>query len=382
MKKILLLLLILIPSFSHAQSSWSPRFLPITLSQGGFFVGNSSGIASAVTMSGDATITSSGVVTVLGSSGATSFAGNIVQTSGNIKAPLSKTGAYNLSLVRATTTNANDSIKIQCGTAACSASNPGFVVIGDSTTAGVTQQFKITANVTILLTGATWGIGGTGDITGGLLRALFINDFGTLRTCVGYMGGRNTVLTTDTNATQANVNLPEEILCNTAVSSASNTVLDWGYFRANFDDTGGAAEDLWAIQTGVNDIVSGQTADGLWQPWNTVATGFTTSLTVAVSRWSQVGRTIFIDFQSSASTSNSTGFTVTAPVKSRRDAYMPLAYAYNNSANIATGQVQAATGSTTLTLETSLRTGWTAALNKAANFLVSYEVGPAASFIE
>jgi hypothetical protein len=385
-KKILFLLLLsstaiasttINPNISQLGSTITPSEMAVTSGQ--IIVGNSSGVGVGVTPSGDVSLSNAGVVTVTGASGTSTFAGEIVQTSGNIKAPLAKAGVYNISLVKATTTDANDSIKIQCGTATCSAANPGFVVIADSTTAGVTQQFKITSDITILLSGATWGNDVIGNLTGRILRTLFINDFGTIRTCVALMGGRDIVLNTDTNSTHASVNLPEEILCNTAVSSASNTVLEFGYFRANFTDS----SNVWAIQTGLNDVVTGKSADGLSYPWNPVFRGFSSNPTVTTARATQVGRRYCVEYQNNApGASNSTAFTITAPVKAKQVESNSLAEVYNNSALAAGGSVITSADSTVLGLQTTASGSWTASNNKSASFSLCFEAGPAASFIE
>jgi hypothetical protein len=327
----------------------------------------------------------SGVDALFYSDAGSTLKAGVYADNGKILGAIPKTGAYNIGLARATTTNAGDSIKVQCGEASCSASNPGIVVIGDSTTAGVNQVFYITSDVTILLTGAHWDMNLTGDVNGVILRTLFINDFGTLRTCVARVGGRHTVLKTDTNATQASVNLPEEILCNTAVSSSSNTALEFGYFRANFDDTGGVAENLWAIQTGLNDVVVGQSADGISQPYNPLQTGGT-SPGVNTVRWSQIGEDIFISADINI-TSTTTTYTVTTPTKSNAAAEVtgiPMILAYDNNTFEAGGYLSLSTDSTRHNLfRSGATTGtWTAANGKRVIFSGSYKVGPAASFIE
>ena len=304
--------------------------------------------------------------------------------SGKILGYPQNVGVYNLELVRATTTNTGDSLKVQCGGAACSATNPGFVVM-NGTTAGTLTTFTVTADVTQLLTGATWGIGGSGDITGALIRALFVNDNGTLRTCFAYLGGRDTVLTTDTNATNASVDLPEEVLCNTAVASSTNTVLDWGYARADFDDTGGAAEDLWAVESGINDVVTGKTADGLYQRYNQVVTGFSANpnYPAANQLFSQDGQMVTIVSYSSANgTSNATTFTLQAPSKVRTALISPTAVTTNNSAQEGAGYVVTTADSRTLDIARPNGTAWTSSGSKGSEFVLTYPVGPAASFIQ
>lgn len=292
----------------------------------------------------------------------------------------------NIAIIRATTTNAGDSIKITgANGSALSASNYGWITLPNPSTPGQLTTFSVTADVTILLTGAHWGIGTTGDITGGLLRVLAINDNATLRWGVAYVGGRTTLLTTDTNATQTNINLPEEVLCTAAVSSATNSCREIGYFRANFDDTGGAAEDLWAIQTGVNDVITGQTADGFYQPWNAGYTGFSANPADAITRWTQNGRMITIDYFSDAGgTSNATTFTITQmPSKALGERHFACGTSLNNSAAIADAALNTNASSQTLTMRRSASaTAWTSSNVKSARFSITYEAGPAASFID
>ena len=290
----------------------------------------------------------------------------------------------NLSIITATTTNANDSITIAGagGGALNTTTNSAWVDL-PGTTAGTTTRFAVTANVTILLTGAHWENGTRGDLTGALLRVLAINDNGTLRWGVALLGGRYTILTTDTTATQTSVTLAESVLTTAAVASASNTCREIGFVRSNFDDTGGAAEDLWANQTGVGDIVTGQTADGLAQPWNVAYTGFSAN-PAATTRWSQIGRNIFLNINTtSAGTSSTTALTMTGPADAVQVEEF-IGFGADNSSNLNDPvRGRSAAASSTLTWVTNhAGTAWTAAGTKNISGHFTYEVGPAASFIE
>lgn len=292
----------------------------------------------------------------------------------------------NIAIIRATTTNAGDSIKITgANGTALSTSNYGWITLNNPATPGQLSTFSVTADVTILLTGAHWGIGTTGDITGGILRVLAINDNGTLRWGVALLGGRTTLLTTDTNATQTNVNLPEEVLCTAAVGSATNYCREVGYFRANFDDTGGAAEDLWAVQSGVGDVVTGETADGLWKPWNPTYSGFAVAPTVGTAKWTQIGRAIFASlYQSGAGTSNSTTTTVNLPAKFRFIHRFSAGSTVDNGSSTTAVALIASTADLLYVDMYKDMSGaaWTNANGKKADFNICYEVGPVASFIE
>ena len=159
----------------------------------------------------------------------------------------------NLGLQAATTTNANDSIKIQGATAALSQQNYLWVSV-PSTTAGLLSTLSATADVTINLTGAHWGLGTLGDFTDVILHVYAINDSGTLKWGISPHPGLREVLGTDDETTATNVTSSEKVLVDTALSGNS-PCQHVGWFKADFDDTGGAAEDLWAVQTAFGDIV-------------------------------------------------------------------------------------------------------------------------------
>ena len=252
----------------------------------------------------------------LGSTGADAGTGDVTI---NTTASVGAQGWFeNLSIIRATTTNAGDSIKLTSadGTA-LSGSNTGKARLLSHSTPGQFVEFSITADVTILLTGAHWDHGGRGDLSNAILRFLLINDNNSLRCGVAKQGGRTNLVTTDTSATQTSVTSPEGVLCNTAVGSSSNTCRELGYFKASFDDIGGAAEDLWAVNTTVDHVVTGQTADGLWQPWNiTSFTGFSSNPSINLARWMQHGKAVHIQTDISANgTSNASTFTINLPIK-------------------------------------------------------------------
>lgn len=310
-----------------------------------------------------------------------------VFTQGGARMP---TWMNNLSIVRATTTNAGDSIKITSadGTA-LSASNYGWVTLPSTSTAGAQTTFSMTADVTILLTGAHWqpssGAGTGDDLTGAINRVLAINSNGSLVWGVANLGGRQTLLSTDASATQANITLPEHVLTSAAVN-ATNTCREVGWFRADYDDTGGAASKLWAVQTGIGDVVTGQSADGLWQPWNIAATGFTTAFATSSTRWTQNGRNIRIEIKKNGSSASSqTYFRFVLPAKALKTGYYGGVYAIvDNSVSpgVAGAAILTADATNVDIYTADGAANWTAANNKSANMSIVYEVGPAASFIE
>ena len=256
----------------------------------------------------------------------------------------------NLAIVRATTTNAGDSIKITGwqGTA-LSASNPGYITL-PGTTAGQLTTFTVTADVTILLTGAHWNYGTRGDSGGTYLRVLAVNDNSTLRWGVALQGGRTTIVPGDTSATQTSISTPESVLCNAAVSSATNGCREVGYFLATFDDTGGAAEDLWAVSTAVDGVVTGQIADGLISQWATTPTGWSGTPTITIRQFTMIGNMVkvFIDM---TGTSNSTASTLTAPIKFRTSGqFAGVLYITDNGTPSATPGLVTDSGGTSLDL--------------------------------
>lgn len=255
----------------------------------------------------------------------------------------------NMGLASVTTTNANDSVKISGSTAALSATNPLFVAIYSSATPGLTTILKATADITFNLTGAHWGIGTTGDIANGFLRVFAINDNGTLKWGIGYQGGRVAIADTGAFTTATSVTLPEHLLVNSALTAGTWPMVEVGFFRANFDDTGGAAEDLWAVSTSL--LIAGTKADGFWQPWNPVFGGYSANPTITTARWMSIGSETHIVYKQNATgTSNATTTTITLPIKAKQVQGAFLYQVVNNGAATTggTGVCETTAGSTTL----------------------------------
>lgn len=278
----------------------------------------------------------------------------------------------NLNVQTATTTDTGDSIKVECGNESCSATNYGFIWMRSATSGDLTK-FTITADVTILNTGATFGKDGQGDITGALLKVFLVNDNGTLRTCTGYQGGRTVVVTTDTTATPASANTPESLLCDTAVGSATNTIYEIGYTRSDFTDTGGASENLWANQTGVDDIVTGPNVSyGVYQPCTTTYTGFSSDPPTTNCQWTQDGNIAHMILETGNGTSDAATFYFTLPTKAADQAPVPAMFTDNSSPNVDWGRIAFNADNTLVAcgLEANADDGFTAANNKAtlANF--------------
>lgn len=210
-----------------------------------------------------------------------------------------------LNATNATTTNSNDSIKIECGNTACSASNPGFITLNSGATSGDITTFRVSSDVTILLTGAHWGLGGGGDGSDIVHHLYAVDHNGSLGWCVGFRGGYTTIDTSKDSTTPSSVDAADEFLCNIAITSSSNTATEVGWYKTDFDDTGGAAEDLWAVQTGGGEIVGGERYDPGWFYKDSTYTGANLDLGTTND-----GAYADVDATNAAIT-----FTVTAPGK-------------------------------------------------------------------
>ena len=162
----------------------------------------------------------------------------------------------NLGLAAATTTNSADSIKIQGATATLSSSNVLYVSIMDTDNPGLMKTLSATTDVTIDLTGATWGWSAD-DLTDYTLYVYAINDAGTLKWGVSPRKNMDIVLNADDSTSTSSITSYEKVLVDSALTGDSYCELV-GYFKANYDFSGGAASNLWEIQSGVGDILLGR----------------------------------------------------------------------------------------------------------------------------
>lgn len=289
--------------------------------------------------------------------------------------PLSQ--PINLAILNATTTDANDSAKITGQTGAFSASNPGYVILPSTVTAGRRVVLAITADVTLKLTGITFGDGGLGDITGGIFRLYAINDNGTLKWGVSRCGGRDFIADTSSTTTQASVSAPETMFVNSALSSGTWPCVEVGYFYADFDDTGGASEDLWTVSTNKNLLRTDRTADGLWQPYNVVQTGTSADQTFLEKRFMMIGKMVYISLVKNAdATSNSTSYTFTGPINAKSVQNLLGVQLKNNGAAVLNiGQVLTGAASRVLSMTINMAgANWTGgATLKSASVIGQYE---------
>jgi hypothetical protein len=282
--------------------------------------------------------------------------------------PLQK--PLNIVIAPATTTNANDSIKITGAAAALSPTNPGYIPVMNSAMNGRITLFKLTADVTILLTGAHFGEDTYGDLTDAFFRVVAINDTEVLK--FGVMKGKFDPFSSSSlaSATHASVNAPDMILVNSALNSGNWPSVELGGFAASFDDTGGAAENLWAVTA----AICTASADGFWTDFNTKVAGFSVAPTWTALRVAYYGKMANVIADKNANgTSNGVSFTFDLPFKAKRVQTFFLSEMVNNGAAVVgAGLIQTRANSRTCDLYfNGSLAGWNAANGKSASFSLS-----------
>jgi hypothetical protein len=140
-----------------------------------------------------------------------------------------------------------------------SSSNSGKVVINETSDAGSLLTYTLTSSQSVLLTGAHWGFDGEGDLTDYPLWLIFIDTGSTVVLGVTAEGGKESVTSSDCKTAPGDVTSRSHVLVSSAVSGTSN-VLYFGWVKANFDDSGGASENLWTLQSGAGDVNLGATS--------------------------------------------------------------------------------------------------------------------------
>ena len=276
------------------------------------------------------------------------------------------------------------SITIECGNGACSSSNPGFIWMPDDGVGGDYQLAKITTNVSITLTGATWDDTPSGDISDAILKVFLVNAAGNAVWCVGLAPYAHGVIGSSTrdSTTSSDINLPEELLCNASVS-ADDPIIPVFWFKADFDDTGGASEDLWTVQTGDGDFNVGK-ADGVWWTFTTNYSGFSSNPTTNYMRVATHGNTACIRMSTGTGTSNDTAFNFTVPFKVTTEvgtgSVMGSPTVTDNSSEQTTpGGFYTATASSvtiSITKNSATTSTWTASGTKGALGQFCYEILP------
>ena len=246
----------------------------------------------------------------------------------------------NISLKAAQTSAANDSIKITSGDgSALSPTNPGWVSVHASDFTIVT--YKITADITIDLTGCHWSWAGLGNVTNAILRVYAINDNdATLRWGVALQGGRQVIPSTDTSATTTSINDSEKMLVNSALTVGTWAIAEIGWFKVDFNDTG----DVWTVQTGNGEICLGK-ADGMWQYYPAAYTGFSVNPFGGDFSWCQIGNVVFLEHRRNGGTSNSTGASMTIPIKAKQTTDMIVLVTDNGTVENFPGLARTTNGS-------------------------------------
>mgnify|MGYP000555931210 FL=1 len=201
----------------------------------------------------------------------------------------------NLGFAAATGAVAADTIRIQGAGAALSATNPFLINMPSTATPGLVVTLSATADVTILLTGAHWGLGTNGDFSGIALRVYAINDNGTLKFGVSNRGGYRSISSGSCTTTRTSVTNQFNMLVNSSVTAGTWPCVEIGHFLASFDDTGGSSEDLWTIATTLNSLNPGLQPQVITD-WQSIAmtTGFTGGSHTVTAYEKFVGDTWFV----------------------------------------------------------------------------------------
>ena len=139
-----------------------------------------------------------------------------------------------------------------------SASNIGYATFTDTDGAGGAGAGElltrtIIANQSITLTGAHWGLDLLGDVTDVPLWVYLIDTGSTTVLGVSMEGGKRFAASSDAKTVAGDVTALTHIFTASAVAANSN-LIELGIIYADFDDTGGASENLWTLQRAVGDI--------------------------------------------------------------------------------------------------------------------------------
>lgn len=215
--------------------------------------------------------------------------------------------------------------------------NRGYVWLRSATNGSIIRG-KITADVSISPVGAHWNNGGKGDLADAFLRVWAINDGNSLddftpKWGIGYQGGFNYIRNTQDSTTATDINLPEEILTNSGVTNDNSPMSDVGYCIVDFDDTGNVnGEDFWTFKS----TYPGESADGLFQPWNPLWLGFASSPT-AEQFWTQHGKHVYVRLMrpSINGVSNDTGLYFTLPLRPEKSSTSQYGFHINNGVTTA-----------------------------------------------
>jgi len=172
--------------------------------------------------------------------------------------PDQQKGAVNVGLFQATTTNANDSYKVSSSSGApLSPSNKAIFYINSLNTPGQLSRLVLTQDVVIDLTGAHFSRQDPLDFSDMKLVAYAINDGGTApKIGIATVSQFNVIVLADSTATPGSITTGSQILVNSTLSGSSPAIM-LGYILSDFDDTGGAAENLWVVKSGLGNVLLG-----------------------------------------------------------------------------------------------------------------------------
>jgi hypothetical protein len=137
---------------SHSGDNWSlvPANSQLNLANGQIFVGNASGIATAVTMSGDATIANTGALTIANNAITTAKILNANVTLAKLAAGI--TPSHIIKFANQVTTVGGAAAEAFVVTGALAASDRAFVQVVDNGTANVTVLQAVVTNDTLTVT--------------------------------------------------------------------------------------------------------------------------------------------------------------------------------------------------------------------------------------
>ena len=257
--------------------------------------------------------------------------------------------------------------------------NRGYLWLRSATDGSIIRG-KITADVSLSPVGAPWGAGTKGDLSSAILRVYAINDGNsandfTPKWGLGYQAGFQKIRSTQDSTTATDINLPQEIFVNSNVTNDNSPMSDVGYMFVNFDDTGNAnGEDFWTF----TEAHPGESADGIWQEYNAIETGFSGGGPNSRINWTMLGATAQINYTVvTEGNSNSTAYTVELPIQlgGPIQKSAPLfGIKDNGSIESGSGQaIMAGVGDTLCLLSRPSGANWTAAGTKRADFNITYQ---------
>ncbi|MHA2274625.1 MAG: hypothetical protein ACXAC2_02570 [Candidatus Kariarchaeaceae archaeon] len=152
----------------------------------------------------------------------------------------------NIGIVHSTAVDTNDTLVITGyqGTA-LSANNKAVIVTSqDGNYPGYGEVQTLSANVTILLTGAHWGLDTKGDKTSVQLHVYAINDGVSMKIGVSDQDNINTIAKANTDHVPGNITATGDMLVNSALDTGTTStyaVTYLGWHDAAFTDVG----DIW-----------------------------------------------------------------------------------------------------------------------------------------